>query len=319
MIRTFDLRDLPLARRLRDQTVSLHAESALTNGMHLLRNALTGMVIDGDLSTFVWKSDDGAAVIQIHVNDDGDVAKIVSISLENYGEDNEQNSSDKNVNETAWLALLDGLVYEVGKRGIHSLVAEVDELGEVLVMLRRAGFAVYTRQDIWTLTHSDIEPNGSLLQERTVKDDWDINLLYANTVPRLIQLIEPVPPMKEGPGWVLHEDGELVAFVQRHDGTEGSYLRLFVHPGAHTNSDEIVQSILKLKSPSLEQPLFCCVPRYQSWLQSSLQTAGFEHLGSQAVMVKHTTQRIQKESPDLARVIQGKQIVRSVPYVRKHK
>ena len=47
--------------------------------------------------------------------------------------------------------LLDQAVSEVGKYGIHSLVAEVDENGPELPILRRAGFAVYTRQDIWVL------------------------------------------------------------------------------------------------------------------------------------------------------------------------
>ena len=317
MIRPFDLRDLPLARRLRGHTVSLHAESSLTHGVHLLRNALTNMIIDRDLSTFVWKGKDGAGLVQLQISDDGEVAKIISVGLEKYGEQNEQNKPDHVLDETLLLSLLDNLVYEIGRRGIHNLVAEVDELGDVLVTLRHAGFAIYTRQDIWVLTDSDVEPYGSLLQERMVKDDWDINLLYANTVPRLIQLIEPVPPMKEGPGWVLHENGELAAFVQRHDGTEGSWLRLFVHPGAHTNSDEILRSLLKLKAPSPEQPFFCCVPRYQSWLQGALQNMGFEHLGSQAVMVKHTVQRIQKESPGLAHMMQGKQMVRSTPYIHK--
>ena len=47
--------------------------------------------------------------------------------------------------------LLDQAVAEVGQNGIHSLVAEADESGPELPILRRAGFAVYTRQDIWLL------------------------------------------------------------------------------------------------------------------------------------------------------------------------
>jgi hypothetical protein len=42
-------------------------------------------------------------------------------------------------------------VVEAGQRGIHSLVAEVDEVSDELPVLRRAGFVVYTRQDVWVL------------------------------------------------------------------------------------------------------------------------------------------------------------------------
>ena len=31
-------------------------------------------------------------------------------------------------------------------------------------------------------------------------DDWDIQLLYANTAPRLVQLVEPLPPTDERQG-----------------------------------------------------------------------------------------------------------------------
>jgi hypothetical protein len=55
------------------------------------------------------------------------------------------------VNENAWLPLLDQAVIEAGQRGIHSLVAEVNEVSDELPVLRRAGFVVYTRQDVWVL------------------------------------------------------------------------------------------------------------------------------------------------------------------------
>ncbi|MBK7895996.1 MAG: hypothetical protein IPJ90_14200 [Anaerolineaceae bacterium] len=67
------------------------------------------------------------------------------------------------VNENAWLPLLDQAVVEAGQRGIHSLVAEVDEVSDELPVLRRAGFVVYTRQDVWVLapgTMSETE-NGN--------------------------------------------------------------------------------------------------------------------------------------------------------------
>ncbi len=45
-----------------------------------------------------------------------------------------------------------------------------------------------------------------VLQPRQTSDDWDIQLFYANTVPRLVQLVEPVPPLDKGNTWVLRDE-----------------------------------------------------------------------------------------------------------------
>ena len=59
MVRPFTLRDLALVRRLSEQGVSLHAESALADNLHPLRGALFGMVARSDSPTLIWKSEDG--------------------------------------------------------------------------------------------------------------------------------------------------------------------------------------------------------------------------------------------------------------------
>jgi hypothetical protein len=316
MIRLFDLRDLPLVHRLRDQSISLHTESALTNGAHPLRSALAGMLIGRDTPTFVWKAEesDASGFVQLHLREDGEQAQIVTVGVATGRNGPDEEDERQTIEEDVWIKLLEQLIAESGQRGIHSLVAEVSETGQELVVLRRAGFVVYTRQDVWQLSDSDVDVEDSLLQARTAQDQWDISLLYANTVPRLIQLVEPSPPLHDGPGWTLREDDELVAFVHRHDGPTGSWLRLFVHPGAHTEAVDILRSVLRLRKPSVEQPLFCSVPRYQSWLQRALVDLGFVHLGSQAMMVKHTVQRVQRSVPEPASLVGAKQVARTTPY-----
>jgi len=46
-------------------------------------------------------------------------------------------------------------------------------------------------------------------------------------------------------------------------------------------------------------PVYLCLQRYQEWLEGTLTTLNFEPLVSQAVMVKHTTSRV--EQPEWAR------------------
>ena len=329
MIRPFHLRDLALVHRLSEHGVSLHTESALTKSLNPVRGALLG-IVGGDVPTYVWKSEDRslAGFIQLCVENERPLANILFVSSshdadepENAGHDQPKklnhyaNGNGNGVNEKAWLLLLDQAVAEVGKRGTHSLVAEVDELGPELPILRRAGFVVYTRQDVWVLNEVQTINELDILRPRQEIDDWDIHLLYANTVPRLVQMVEPLPPPDENTGWVLREEGELAAFIHVQDGSAATWMRMFVHPNAEARVDEIITAVLRLRPPKLTHPIFCCVRRYQSWVQGPLERNGFSLWGSQAVMVKHTVHHTQKSVPDLSALVEGQSITPTTPII----
>lgn len=333
MIRPFHLRDVALVHRLSEHGVSLHTESALTRHINPVKGALFG-IVGGDFPTFVWKSDDrsGAGFIQLNLIEDSQLANILFLSSSsNDDSDVDTEETEKqhenipvavengNLNDQAWLALLDQSVVEVGRRGIHSLVAEVNELGPELPILRRAGFAVYTRQDIWHINEcqtSTVKPL-EILTTRQTEDDWDIHLLYANTVPRLVQMVEPMPPEDEGAGWVLREAGDLAAFIHVMDGAAATWVRLFVHPNAEARVEEIMTAVLQLHPPKLTHPVYCCVRRYQSWVQQPLARTGFSLWGSQAVMVKHTVQHTQKPVSDLSVLLDSQPITPTTPIIHR--
>ncbi|MCB9419555.1 MAG: hypothetical protein H6667_07115 [Ardenticatenaceae bacterium] len=317
MIRPFNLRDLPLIRRLSEQGVSLHTESALTNNLNSLREALFSLV-GGDYPTFVWKLDTGSAAgfIQLLLDEDEQHARIIYISPNDEVVDSGEQNDDQISNEDLWLPLLDQAVVEIGSRGIHSLVAEVSETGPELPILRRAGFAIYTRQDIWRLDEVGClpEPKLEMVPRRPV-DDWDIQLLYGNMVPRLVQLVEPVPPLNRGGSWLLRENGELAAFGHMRNGSIATWLRLFIHPNAEAQADEIVAAMVQIAGSKAARPIYCCVRRYQSWLERPLQDAGFIHWGSQAVMVKHTVHHVPRTLPEAAAVLDPKHVPASAPMI----
>ena len=335
MIRPFNLRDLPLVHRLSELGVSLHTESALTKNLHPTRGALFSLV-GGDFPTYVWKSNKNglAGFIQLLLDEENVHAHILYLSSTNdkevTGETNGTAVSGTNttigerpyqVNENAWLPLLDQAVVEAGQRGIHSLVAEVDELSDELPVLRRAGFVVYTRQDIWILAGNreaptDIEKNT--LRLRQTEDDWDIQLLYANIVPRLVQLVEPMPPLHEGASWVLHEENELAAFVHVHVGPVATWLRLFIHPSAEAQADQIITAVIRQNPEAASRPIYCCVRRYQSWVQTALERSGFTLWGSQAVMVKHIVQKATKPLSDLSAALDAQGITPTAPLIRPY-
>lgn len=322
MIRPFHLRDVPLVLRLSEQGVSLHSESALINQVHPLRGALFNLLAGGEFPTYVWKAEsgDGAGFIQLHLREDSHSGHILYLGA--TAVDKERNGQNAaTVNEDVWLPLLDQAVVEIGQRGIHSLVAEVSETGPELPVLRRAGFAVYTRQDVWMVVHRGETNNGqsrSILQPRRAVDDWDVQLLYANIVPRLVQLVEPLPPLNTGKSWILREGSELTAFVHITEGEVATWLRLFVHPNAESRANDIVNAVLQLRRPQPDRPMFCCVPRYQSWLQGVLNRSGFEYGGSQAVMVKHTVHHLRRPLPELTAVLESQGISASSPIVQRY-
>lgn len=324
MIRPFHLRDLPLVHRLSKRGISLHTESSLIHHLRPVRGALFGLFAGGESPTLVWRSEesDAAGFIQLSVADEGQRGHLLFLGSTAVSHKDNGDSSSLELDANAWLPLLDQAVVELGRRGVHSLVAEVSETGPVLPMLRRAGFAVYTRQDIWSLSHDALQApareTADMLQPRHSSDDWDIQLLYANLVPRLVQLVEPAPPLKRGDIWVLREDGELTAYVHIVEGKVATWLRLFVHPNVDTQAEQIVAAALQLQPPRPSHPVFCNVPRYQSWLQAALQGAGFTLWSSQAVMVKHTVQHLKRPLPELAAVLDSQGVSTSSPIVQRY-
>jgi len=216
-------------------------------------------------------------------------------------------ADERALNEDAWLALLDGAVEAVGRRGVHALLADVEEGGPELPILRRAGFAVYTRQDIWNLTEPKETSQEPILQPRAARDDWDVEWLYTNTVPPLIQLVEPAPP-DSGEIWVLREDGELTAFAHLDKGTRATWLQIYIHPNAYAHASEIVSAAVRISDAAPDHPVYCCVRRYQSWLNSALDDSGFSLCQSQAVMVKHIATPVDKQVSDLSRLLNAQQV-----------
>lgn len=330
MVRSFTLRDFPLVRRLSEQGVSLHAESALTDNLQPFWGALLNIVVRAEYPTFVLKSEDqnDSGFIQILLEEDRHHAHILylSPSIEDSVPDfqGEENLIKTDHSSGAWLSLLDQAVIEVGQHGIHSLVAEVNESGPELLILRRAGFAVYTRQDIWFLDRSKIEAekqNSSplILKPRQESDDWDIQLFYANTVPRLVQLVEPVPPINKGDTWIMRDENkELMAFVHFHEGQVATWLRFFIHPSAESSAGEIVRMAMKIIGSGRKQNVYCCVRRYEGWLPAVLKEVNFDLWASQAVLVKHTVHHVQDGMPSLELNIDHSGFPISTPTIRSY-
>jgi hypothetical protein len=189
------------------------------------------------------------------------------------------------------LPVVERLAVEAAGRGAHNLIAEVSEDSAEFEALRTAGFAVYARQSLWKLAgtlpamHNPVplHPAGSA-------DVIGVGTLFTNIVPRLVQQVEPVPNHRRG--YVMKRSDELIAFLDVRRGPLGIWVEPFLHPEAYDLSEALLLTCLHGIPNRNERPVYVCVRRYQDWLQDILAQAGFEALGSQAVMVKRLVKRV---------------------------
>lgn len=288
MIRSFDWRDVGLVKTLSEQGLCLDSETALTHGPHPLQGALLDYLMPGaGLPTLIWRNretgalGDGhgqAAFGQLFHRAGRRQARVLFIAPQ--------------VTQAAdgWAEVVERLAQVAGERGAHNLLAEVNEDCAEFGALRAAGFAVYARQSVWKLSPGGppLTPNPSLsLRPGVSADAFAVSTLYSNLVPRLVQQVEQ-PPRRIERGYVLEapRQGELIAFLDVRRGPLGSWVKPYLHPEAYDLSGAVLQSGLNQLMPGNSKPVYVCVPRYEDWLQEVVARAGFEPLGSQAVMVK---------------------------------
>lgn len=282
MIRPFDWRDVSLVMQLSEQGICLDSIAKLTRESQPLQEALFAYLMPGTgAPTLIWKDNGHAAFGQLRHRPGEEVARALFIAPA-WSEAN-----------AGWLPLVDRLAVEAGERGGHHLIAEVDETSGEFEALRRAGFAIYARQTIWQLLGETAMSDPLLpIRPATSADSIAVTTLYHNVVPRLVQQVEQPP--KPGRGYVLEQDGEIVAFLDVRRGPAGIWVEPYLHPEAYDLSEAMLHSALHQLATANRsgRPVYVCVRRYQDWLQDILRSARFDCLGSQAVMVKRLVVRL---------------------------
>jgi hypothetical protein len=283
-LRPFDLRDIALVRQLEGNHVALDSRRALTEAQRPLHSALLAYLVAGrGTPTFVLRSKGSGSEFrafgQIQLHPRCHQAQLVAMALEPTDQES-----------VGLPEMLDALTTYAGRCGAHTVIAEVEDSSACFEALRRADFVVYTRQEVWRLTGTPSGPTELKLRPEGDRDQWAVQQLIANTVPRLIQQVDP--PNRTGTGLVWIEGDELLAYVRAHCGHRGVWLQLYLHPQGEEAARTIIEQAAATYQPTVAAPLYCCVRRYQEWLNRPLVELGFEPLGSQALLVRHTTARV---------------------------
>lgn len=288
-VRSVKLVDLPLVTRLLENGIMLDSEQAFTGGVDLNSPALlSSFLLRRGMYTLLARDNKQSVVGQFRLRHDRHQAQVMYVAPgPEFGEDN-----------TAWLHVLDAMTAEAGRRGAHTLTAEVDEHLSLFETMRVAGFSIYARQEIWQ------HPPGELprlpvdkveLTEEVDSDAHGIQLLYCNIVPRLVQQV--AAPPHHSNGLVYRKNERVEGYIAVSEGRAGIYLMPYLHPDVFSEAAAILAAAIEQTRRSHQRiPVYVSVRRYQDWLEDALVDLGFEPGVRQAVMVRHITAGVRQAS-----------------------
>ena len=281
------LLDIPLMLRLKQNAIVLHSEMGLTEDARGQNSALlSSIVFPRGLHTLVAHADNQDVVGQFRYRADDVNAHIVYLAPTLKDEDD----------DTIWLHILDGMAQQAGKHGAQTLVAEVETSHRLFETMRRAGYAVYSRQVIWQ--HSPIkgEPQAPDVKvtEETNGDQIGIEALLGSTIPGILQTV--MRPSTDMEGLVYRKDKRIEAYIAYSEGKHGVYLIPYLHPDVLSEATDIISAAVLSIERSRKVPIYVSVRGYQGWLENAMLDLGFTSWLEQAVMVKHLTAGIRQTS-----------------------
>ena len=281
------LLDLPLMLRLKQNAIVLHSELGLTEDARGQNSALlSSIVFPRGLHTLLAHVDDKDVVGQFRYRQSEANAHIVYLAptLEEGDED------------TIWLHMLDAMAQQAGKNGAQTLVGEVELSHRLFETMRRAGYAVYSRQVIWRRGPIDraFWPTDLPISSENGNDQDGIAALLGCTIPRILQTV--MEPSTEMSGLVYRKDGRIEAYLAYSEGKHGVFVMPYLHPEVLSEAADIAAASLQQIGRSRKLPVYVCVRGYQGWLENAMLDLGFDPWLEQAVMVKHLTAGVRQTS-----------------------
>lgn len=288
--RPFDWRDLPQLHKYRNETLYLNSALLLTRGPLQTLGAMVSSVVPSlGVFTSVYEPEDapGRPVIGQVLHDAGAAFAYLSFL-----------APAADLGTQPLPALIEHLLGQIAGRGVLRVLAELDEHSPAVEGLRRAGFAVYTRQRIWRLAQSG---NGGRVpagwRSANEADAFAARTLYASLVPGLVQQVENTS-LESPKGLVYYREGELRAYVELRYGLMGIWARPYVHPDYEAATADLIRLLQNLPSRHI-RPVYVAVSSYQSWLDGVLEDLGAKSSQRQVFMAKHLAMH-KKLEPALA-------------------
>ena len=272
-IRPLAILDLPQLYRFRDEAIGLDTARTLTRGNPLGAVGLFSYVNPVRHIYSALANGDDRSVLGgvIHSRNDT-FAKLLYLA------------PSSQLDHPQLPELLENLSAQAGTWGAFHVLAEVDEVSDAFVPLRKSGFSVYAWQRMWDaseLTNQALAGHEPWSRVRSIHLP-SVQSLYHQIVPPLLHPIESQP--KTPIGWLSNDGAK--CYVNVTHGAYGIVLTPLIHPEATDVSLKLAALISHLPDRR-NRPVYVCVRSYQAWLEPVLADLGARAGQRQAVMVKH--------------------------------
>jgi hypothetical protein len=276
MVHSFGFRDLPALRTLAARGISLDSQTCLTQDLHILRTALLAQWVPEIIpETLILDGTNRAAGFAQLGHRRGEAS-----SRLRFLAPRELFRDDRGIE------LMEALLRTAGRRQAQQILADAEEKTDETGFLRKAGFSIYARQDIWKGTPPFPRPLSTPKGEfrpLLATDASAALALYCSIVPALVHQVEGFP--RRPKGWLIFEEGEPVGFFNLRAGSRGLWMEPIFHPGARNAAEWIACWLggLSLRPPD---PVYVCVRSYQDWVGPILQDNGFSLMSRRAALTR---------------------------------
>ncbi len=297
MIRSVAPGDLWSLRRKPRNQVVLYTEALLAQAHRPAWFALRCLLQGNgrDMSTAIYRERGVGAVVQAHGRSGRPEQDVVYLAT--MGARASTMLSDYEL----WYRLLERLAQNAGYHQVQRLYAAVpSQHSELREIFRQVGFQVYAHSTILHLSGPDWDQGTTLapMRPQSRRDHWAVHKLYGTTTPHLVQHAEVrnarnwALPMTQGwagparSAWVLGPDDDLVAYLRLASGPAGHVFSVLVRPDAREGAVDVLRFGLAHLSDT--RPVYLLLREYQGELVAPAQDLGFQPIGEQSLLVKHT-------------------------------
>lgn len=296
--------DLPGLARLRPPfPMSMDWELALPRSLDLLAwRSLLPYHVSG-ACTLVYQEGSELAAVQAEARPGPDKCTIMRLGLAPDG-------------DAATLApLLEALFVHAVDHGACRVFAAVAE-GEGTALFRRLDFVPYADETIYRMVREETreeevtrQPASFAIRSLRSRDVWGVHTLYSAVAPRPVQVLEGLtsddwefrlphrvawPGMASEVRLVLEAEAGVSGYLTLTRGSRGHRMEMMVHPRQRVLAGPLLQAGLDIAAHWPPLPVYCGLRGYQSELGQVLESAGFQPMGAQTLMVKEMAVRVRQ-------------------------
>jgi hypothetical protein len=301
VFRLFDPRDVLLLRRLKPQGVAFDLRRHLLQDTSPTRDAVLGYLTAHHLGavTCVYRApeEDGLnGFVQVSEDASGAAWDLAYLAP----------SLDYNLNAcSTWCRMLGHLILLAAEYGVERICARSGEDAEAEDLFRRAGFTAVSREEVFALDQeAKPAPLPRGLRRAVPQDQWALDELYRQVVPKVVQQAEGCVPRWAVPQqrvvgqrsateqYVWADKGRMLAYLRLTKTARGSWLEALTRPEQRGDVLPQLRYLLTRAAPSAQSPVYCPVPDHTVGLGWLLRTLGFESYTRQVLLVAHTIARV---------------------------